>query len=66
MSQSRIPPRTITCVECGGDAHLLTLLPEDEEDIEPGVFAYRCADCAERFDVVMGEEAGAEDDDSRF
>lgn len=52
------PPEQITCVECGGRAHLLTFLPEDE-DPEPGTaFAYRCADCMERFDVVMDEDEG--------
>lgn len=67
MSPSWTPPETIICPECGGDAHLLTLLPEDEADVDPGAsFAYRCSDCAERFDVVMGEEAGEEDQDSRF
>lgn len=62
VNPSLLPPEAIVCPECGGDAHLLTLLPTDEAEIEPGSsFAYRCADCAERFDVVMGEEAGAED-----
>lgn len=50
------PPRVITCVECGGDAHLISFLPEDEP-IEPGFpLAYRCADCVERFDVVWEYE----------
>ena len=36
--------RIIECVDCGGDAHLLTALPED--DLYPGdVLVYRCADC---------------------
>jgi hypothetical protein len=49
------PPETITCVECGGTAHLLSYLPEDEP-LEPGTpVAYRCADCADRFDLVWEE-----------
>ncbi|HSJ27154.1 MAG TPA: hypothetical protein VLB67_03020 [Acidimicrobiia bacterium] len=49
------PPEKITCIDCGGDAWLISFLPpEGEPDPEPGTpFAYRCADCAERFDVVM-------------
>lgn len=49
------PPQTIACVDCLGEAHLISFLPpENEPDPEPGTaFAYRCADCLERFDVVM-------------
>lgn len=50
------PPDTITCVECGGVAHLITYLPPDEP-LESGYpLAYRCADCLDRFDVVWEEE----------
>ncbi|MFV1962885.1 MAG: hypothetical protein ACC658_13770 [Acidimicrobiia bacterium] len=51
------PPESIVCVECGGTAHLISFLPEDEPP-EPGTaFAYRCSDCMDRFDVVWEEEA---------
>ncbi|MEX1134859.1 MAG: hypothetical protein WED83_08460 [Acidimicrobiia bacterium] len=51
------PPESISCVECGGTAHLISFLPPDE-DLEPGAaLAYRCADCLDRFDVVW-EEGG--------
>jgi hypothetical protein len=47
--------REITCVECGGTAHLISFLPEDESP-EPGVaLAYRCGDCRERMDVIWEE-----------
>jgi hypothetical protein len=51
-----VPPPTIVCVECGGTCGLLQDVgPEDE--LEPGdVVAYRCGDCAERFDVVLTED----------
>lgn len=43
--------RIIECVDCGGDAHLLTALPED--DLYPGdVLVYRCADCMDRWDII--------------
>ena len=56
------PPEQITCIDCLGTASLISFLPEDGE-VEPGTsLAYRCADCLERFDVVIedmedGEEA---------
>ena len=54
MSQ---PPATISCVECGGIAHLLSYLPPDE-DPEPGTaLAYRCEDCGDRFDLVWEDPA---------
>ena len=50
-----LPPESIVCVECGGTAHLISFLPEDENP-EPGTsFAYRCSDCIDRFDVVWEE-----------
>jgi hypothetical protein len=50
------PPDTITCVECGGVAHLISFLPEDDDREPELVVAYRCADCRERFDVVWTDE----------
>jgi hypothetical protein len=50
------PPETFTCVDCGGAAHLISFLPEDDV-IEPGTpLAYRCSDCLERFDVIWEGE----------
>lgn len=49
--------RTITCVDCGGVAHLLSYEPE--EGWEPGdVVAYRCEDCLDRWDLVVPDEDG--------
>lgn len=46
-------PATITCIDCGGTSHLITYLSDDEPP-EPGdVVAYRCADCHDRWDVVL-------------
>jgi hypothetical protein len=51
------PPDTITCVECGGVAHLLSYLPPEGEVLEKGTaLAYRCADCMDRFDMVWEED----------
>ncbi|MCI0425777.1 MAG: hypothetical protein L0Z49_11585 [Actinobacteria bacterium] len=50
------PPETYVCVDCGGVAHLITILPADAE-IEPGYpLVYRCADCMERFDIIWEPE----------
>ena len=54
--------KTIKCIECGGDAHLLTTFPPDAPP-EPGdPLAYRCADCEKRWDLVYeGDDESAGD-----
>jgi len=53
-------PLVIICVDCGGRAHLLTVL--DDEPVEPGdVIAYRCEDCLDRWDIVMEDDSGPDD-----
>jgi hypothetical protein len=48
--------RIITCIDCGGRAHLISH-PPDEGDWEPGeVVAYRCEDCLDRWDLVVGDD----------
>lgn len=47
------PPRLLTCVDCGGTLHLLTLLDPDWPPAADDVFAYRCDSCLERFDLVF-------------
>jgi hypothetical protein len=52
-------PPMITCVDCGGRCHLLSY-PDPDEGFAPGdVVAYRCADCLDRWDIVI--EAGDDD-----
>jgi len=55
-----LPEPTITCVDCGGTAHLLTTWPDDDPPLPGDVVAYRCADCLDRWDIVVGS---GEDDD---
>jgi len=53
-------PNAITCVECGGIAHLSSFAPH--EGFEPGdVVAYACEDCNHRLDLVLGDESAAEE-----
>lgn len=48
-------PDTITCVDCGQDARLLTLPPE--EGWQPGDnVSYRCRGCNDRWDFILEEK----------
>jgi hypothetical protein len=50
------PATIITCIDCGGRAHLVQP-PADGEQFEVGdVAVYRCEDCLDRWDVVVDEE----------
>jgi hypothetical protein len=57
------PDPVITCVDCGGRAHLLTKPDLDPEDAtralwQPGdIVTYRCADCLDRWDLVLDDDA---------
>lgn len=50
------PPERIDCIECGGIAHLISYLPDDEPLEDGYPVAYRCADCMERFDLVWDDD----------
>ena len=56
------PDPVITCIDCGGRAHLLTKPDVDPEDAGtalwlPGdIVAYRCEDCLDRWDLVLAED----------
>jgi hypothetical protein len=47
------PDATIICVDCGGAAHLLTTWPADDPPRPGDVVSYRCADCWDRWDIVL-------------
>jgi hypothetical protein len=45
----------IDCIDCGGQAHLLTLPPEF--GWQPGdLVVYRCEDCLDRWDLIIPED----------
>lgn len=44
---------TITCIDCGGAAHLITTWPPDDPPLPGDVLVYRCSECLDRWDVVM-------------
>jgi hypothetical protein len=55
------PDAIITCIDCGGRAHLTTPPSGDPEhpaadEWEPGDIAtYRCEDCLDRWDLVIDD-----------
>ena len=57
------PDPVITCIDCGGRAHLLTEREVDPEvaaagEWRPGDIAtYRCEDCLDRWDIVLDDDA---------
>ncbi|HKH05869.1 MAG TPA: hypothetical protein VKA65_11945 [Acidimicrobiales bacterium] len=58
-----IVDQVITCIDCGGRAHLVSYAPE-ERDWEPGdLVTYRCEDCLDRWDLVVPNEDGSYPDD---
>lgn len=45
-------PKTITCVDCGGECSLISYEPD--EGWEPGdIVAFRCRDCLDRWDIEL-------------
>lgn len=56
------PETEIVCIDCGGRAYLLTHPRPEGEPWEPGdIVAYRCADCLDRWDLVLPDDDGAPD-----
>ncbi len=57
------PDPVITCIDCGGRAHLLTTprpTPRSAgaQQWYPGdIVAYRCEDCLDRWDIVLDDDA---------
>lgn len=52
--KSGVTPETIiTCVDCGGRAHLLSTWPDDDPPQPGDVMTYHCEDCWERLDLVL-------------
>ena len=47
------PSDTITCVDCGGTAHLITSAREGQLWFVGDIVAYRCGDCRDRWDLVL-------------
>ncbi len=50
------PAEVITCIDCGGRAHLISYPPEDGVWEAGEIVTYRCADCLDRWDLVLTED----------
>ena len=50
------PDPQIMCIDCGGRAFLLTAPREDGAWYPGDIVAYRCEDCLDRWDLVLGED----------
>ena len=51
-----MPDAEIVCVDCGGTCYPLGWFPEDGP-LDPGtVLPYRCKDCLDRWDIVIGDD----------
>lgn len=50
------PPPTIICVECGGVAHHVSYLPDDEPLEDGYPIAYICGECDHRHDVIWTDD----------
>ncbi len=57
------PDAQITCIDCGGRCHLLSMPREDGIWLPGDWVAYRCEDCMDRWDLQIPEDA--DDDHSR-
>jgi hypothetical protein len=55
------PEPEIVCVDCGGDAYLITLPREDGAWLPGDIVTYRCRDCRDRWDLVLPDD-DADDD----
>ena len=63
-ADGELVPLVITCIDCGGRAHLLTTVTEEQPLFPGDVATYRCEDCRDRWDLIVpgGEDTNALDD----
>ena len=57
-----VPKDSISCVDCGGDARLITMPREDGTWFVGDIVSYRCRDCRDRWDIELTEEDLEEED----
>jgi hypothetical protein len=60
------PAAQIVCIDCGGRAFLLTPAREDDVWEAGDIVAYRCADCLDRWDLVLDDDPDTGDDPDRW
>lgn len=52
-----IPDHEIVCVDCGGTCYPLGWYPGDGPLDDGTILPYRCKDCLDRWDIVIGEDS---------
>lgn len=58
--------RIITCVDCGGRAHLASRFDDEYPEPFPGdIVFYRCEDCLDGWYLEVPEAAGDDEGDGR-
>lgn len=57
-----LPKDSISCVDCGGEARLITLPREDGQWFVGDIVSYRCRDCLDRWDIELTEDDLEEED----
>ncbi len=64
FSDEELVPQIITCIDCGGRAHLLTIVTVEQPLLPGDVATYRCEDCRDRWDLIIpgGEDTNALED----
>ncbi len=46
----------ITCIDCGGRAHLISRFDDESPPMPGDLITYRCEDCLDRWDLVIPGE----------
>ncbi|MEA3077340.1 MAG: hypothetical protein QOF60_2248 [Actinomycetota bacterium] len=48
-----LAPANITCIDCGGRCHLLTIFDDENPPMPGDLITYRCEDCLDRWDLLV-------------
>lgn len=51
-----VPKESISCVDCGGEARLISFPREDGMWLVGDIVSYRCRDCLDRWDIELTDE----------
>lgn len=51
--EDELAPATITCIDCGGRCHLLTIFDAEDPPMPGDLITYRCEDCLDRWDLLI-------------
>jgi predicted nucleic acid-binding Zn ribbon protein len=46
----------IDCIDCGGRCYVVQPWPDDDPPVAGDIVTYRCAECGDRWDLVVPED----------